>query len=105
MAVGALNSTRHMAYSTALNSSENRPTVKPLVFLDRYSPRISRPPQDAPQVSTRPLEKPARMPPTRQLVRTSEIMGVAGMGIMDRNTELDTVHRASMATNERPMVL
>ena len=105
MAVGALNRIRHRVYRAALNSRENLPTVKPRPFLDRYSPRMSSPPQEAPQVSTRPLEKPARMPPTRQLVSISGMMGSAGMGMMDRNRELDTVHKASFATKVRPMVL
>ena len=97
-------STAHSAYSAALKVMEKRPTVKALPFLLRYRPRMSSPPVEQPQVKIRPLEKPARMPPTRQEVSLSAMMGAAGEGITANASELTTVPSARRTTNWLPSV-
>ena len=101
----ASNRKKHRVYSKALKEMENRPTVKRLPFLLRYSPRMSRPPVEQPQVSTNPEAKPARMPPTMQLVRMSGMTGVDGEGMTARKTELQTVQIAAFQKNSRPRAL
>ena len=60
---------------------------------------------EQPQVSTRPEAKPARMPPTMQLVRRSGMTGVDGEGMTARKTELQTVQIAAFQKNSRPRAL
>ena len=69
MATSGLNRNRQAVYRTALKDRENLPTVNWLPRLLRYRPTMSSPPPLAPQVRTRPLPTPARMPPSRQAVR------------------------------------
>ena len=104
MAVVASNRIKHSRYRHTLKEMQNRPTVNLLFFLLRYSPKISSPPVEQPQVSTSPAAKPTRMPPIMQLVSGSGIMGTAGEGISARNTELDTVQAAAFRQNVRPSV-
>ena len=79
--------------------------MKRLPFLLRYSPRMSSPPVEHPQLSTSPPAKPTRMPPTIQLVSISGITGTAGEGMTARNTELEAVHTAAFQKNSRPSAL
>ena len=89
----------------ALKRRENFPTVKPVPFFERYSPRMSMPPLEPPHVSIRPLEKPTRIPPTMQLVSRSGMIGCAGTGMIDIDSEFTTVQIVSRRTNVRPSVL
>ena len=98
------NSTAHRAYSMALKAMENRPTVKPVPFLLRYRPSTSSPPVEQPQVRISPPEKPPRIPPTRQEVSLSAMMGVAGDGITASARELMTVVTLMNSTKFPPMV-
>ena len=100
----ASNRIKHSRYRHALKEMQNRPTVNRLFFLLRYSPRMSSPPVEQPQLSTSPAAKPTRMPPTMQLVSGSGIMGTAGEGISARNTELDMVQIPAFRQNVRPSV-
>ena len=104
MAVVASNRIKHSRYRHTLKEMQNRPTVNLLFFLLRYSPKISSPPVEQPQVSTSPAAKPTRMPPIMQLVSGSGMMGTAGDGISAKNTELDTVQIPAFRQNVRPSV-
>ena len=89
-------------YRHTLKQMQKRPTVNLGFLLLRYSPRISSPPVEQPQLSTSPAAKPTPMPPIRQLVSASSMMGVAGEGINAEKTELHTVTMVALTKNVRP---
>ena len=59
-----------------------RPTLMETPLWERQTPTMSRPPTVEEQVSTTPLPTPTKMPPSRQAVRGSSMMGAEGMGTM-----------------------